>query len=400
MKITEVRVILTCPGRNFLFVKILTDEPGIYGVGEGTLNGSEPIVAKAIEHLSNLIIGRDPAQIEDIWNTLYYSGYWRGGPIFAAALAAIDFALWDIKGKVANLPVYQLLGGRSREGAWVYTHAHGKDPQAVEDHARSFIEKGFRFVRCQIEGGYGGYGGAGLVRNEPSGIPGHKGTDYFTYEPYLTATPKMFEHLRVALGSEINLLHDVHEQLTPNEAAQLSKSLEPYRLFFLEDALRPEQTNFYPMLRAAATTPLAIGEIITSRWECLPLFQNHWIDFIRTAPIHVGGITEIRRICILADAFFVRTAFHGAQDLGPIGQAAALHVDLSIPNFGVQEWITFPPQLADVISGVGYYKDGMAFPQETPGLGTDINEEAAKKYPYQQAYMPTHRRADGTIHLY
>lgn len=400
MKITEVRVILTSPGRNFLFVKVMTDEPGIYGVGEGTLNGSEPIVAKAIEHLSNLIIGRDPAQIEDIWNTLYYSGYWRGGPIFAAALAAIDFALWDIKGKVANMPVYQLLGGRSRDGAWVYGHAHGPTPQAVEDSARSFIEKGYRFVRCQLEGGYGGYGGLGFVRNEPSGISGHRGTDYFNYEPYLISTPKMFEHMRVALGMEINLLHDVHEQLTPNEAAQLAKSLEPYRLFFLEDALRPEQTNFYPMLRQASTTPLAIGEIITSRWECIPMFQNHWIDFIRAAPIHVGGITEIRRICILADSFFVRTAFHGAQDLGPIGQAAALHVDLSIPNFGVQEWMHFPPQLYDVISGTCYYKDGMAFPQEAPGLGTDINEEEAKKYPYQQAYMPTHRRGDGTIHLY
>lgn len=400
MKITEVKVILTCPGRNFLFVKILTDEPGIYGVGEGTVNGSEPIVASAIEHLAPLIIGRDPAQIEDIWNTLYYSGYWRGGPIFAGALAAIDFALWDIKGKVAGLPVYQLLGGRSRDGAPVYRHAHGPTPAAVEEAARSFMEEGIKFIRCQLSGGYGGYGGAGLVRHEDSTVPGHRGTDYFNYEPYLAATPKMFEHLRVALGNDINLLHDVHEQLTPNEAAQLAKSLEPYRLFFLEDPLRPEQKDFFPMLRQASTTPLAIGEIITSRWDCLPLFQNHWIDFIRTAPIHVEGITEIRRICILADAYFVRTAFHGAQDLGPVGQAAAVHVDLSIPNFGVQEWMNFPPQLYDVISGTCHVENGMAYPEEKPGLGVDINEAEAAKYPYQRAYMPTHRRSDGTIHLY
>jgi mannonate dehydratase len=400
MKITEVKVFLTCPGRNYVFVKVMTDEPGIYGVGEGTLNGSEPIVAKAIEHLSNLIIGRDPAQIEDIWNTLYYSGYWRGGPIFAAALAAIDFALWDIKGKVAGMPVYQLLGGRSREGAPVYGHAHGADPKAVEDSARAFIEKGFKFVRCQLTGGYGGYGGGGLLRHEDSNIPGHNGTDYFAFEPYLIATPKLFEHLRVALGMEINLLHDVHEQLMPIEAAQLAKNLEPYRLFFLEDALRPEQKEHYPLLRQASTTPLAIGEIITSRWDCLPLFQNHWIDFIRTAPIHVGGITEIRRICVLADTYFVRTAFHGALDLGPIGQAAAVQVDLSIPNFGVQEWMDFPERVHEVVSGICYLKDGMAYVNEQPGLGVDLNEEEAKKYPYQQAYMPTHRRMDGTIHPY
>ena len=205
-------------------------------------------------------------------------------------------------------------------------YAHGPDPSGVEESVRSFMEKGYKYIRCQLNGGYGGYGGQGLVRHEPSNVPGHKGTDYFNYEPYLTATPKMFEHLRSALGMELNLLHDVHEQLTPIEAAQLARSLEPYRLFFLEDPLRPEQTSYFPMLRQASTIPLAIGEIITSRWECLPLFQNHWIDFIRTAPIHVGGITEIRRICILADAYFVRTAFHGAQDLGPVGQAAAIRL--------------------------------------------------------------------------
>jgi mannonate dehydratase len=270
----------------------------------------------------------------------------------------------------------------------------------VENSARSYIEKGFKYIRAQISGGYGGYGGGGLVRHEDSNVPRHRGTDYFTFEPYLIGTPKLFEHLRMTLGLEINLLHDVHEQLTPIEAVQLAKNLEPYRLFFLEDALRPEQKEHYPLLRQHSTIPLAIGEIITSRWDCLPMFQNHWIDFIRTAPIHVGGITEIRRICTLADAYFVRTAFHGAMDLGPVGQAAAIHVDLSISNFGVQEWMGFPPELYEVITGTCYVKDGMAYPEEKPGLGVDINEAEAKKYPYQQAYMPTHRRVDGTIHLY
>jgi mannonate dehydratase len=401
MKITEVRVILTCPSRNFVFVKVMTDEPGMYGVGEGTVNGSEPIIAKTIEHLSYLLIGRDPAAIEDIWQTLYHSGYWRGGPIFAGALAAIDFALWDIKGKVAGLPVYQLLGGKAREGAAVYGHAAGPTPTAVEDAARSFMAKGYKYIRAQLSGGYGGYGGPGMHRHEDSTIPGHKGTDYFNPAPYLNSTPKLFEHLRLTLGTDdIELLHDVHEQLTPIEAAQLAKNLEPYRLFYLEDPLRPEQKEHFPLVRQASTTALAIGEIISSRWDCLPLFQNHWIDFIRIAPIHVGGITEARKICVLAETYFVRTAFHGAMDLGPIGQAAAVHLDLAIPNFGVQEWVSFPEQLQEVVTGLCYLQDGYAYPQEKPGLGVDIDEAAAQKYPYERAYMPTVRRIDGTMHVY
>ncbi|MBN9389019.1 MAG: D-galactonate dehydratase family protein [Chloroflexi bacterium] len=400
MKITEVRVILTCPGRNHLFVKIMTDEPGIYGIGEGTLNNSEPIVAKAVEHLSQLIIGRDPAQIEDIWHTLYFSGYWRGGPVFMTAIAAIDFALWDIKGKVAGLPVYQLLGGRSRQGVPVYTHGQGPSIEAVEDSVRALMEKGYKFVRAQLSGSFGSYGGGGVVKHEDSTVPGHKGTDFYNFVPYTRTVPAMFDHLRSKLGFEINLLHDVHEQLTPIEAAQLARSLEPYRLFFLEDALRPEQKAYFGMLRQSTTTPLAIGEIITSRWDALELFQNHWVDFIRTAPIHVGGITEIRKICILADSYFVRTAFHGAHDLGPIGQAAAVHVGLSIPNLGVQEWVEFGDQTREVVSGLCYFEDGLVYPQEKPGLGVDIDEEAAKKYPYQQAYFTTKRLWDGTAHPY
>ena len=400
MKITEVRVIVTCPTRNYVLVKVMTDQDGLYGVGDGTLNGSELAVAQAIEHAAPLLLGRDPLATEDTWQLLYHWSYWRGGPIFASALGAIDLALWDIKGKVAGLPVYQLLGGKSREGVACYGHAYGRDPAELEEDVRRFLENGYRYVRAQLRGGYGGYGGPGMVRHEPSTQPHIPGTDFFTPTPYLMSTIKLFEHLRKALGEEVELLHDVHEQLTPIEAAWLAKRLEPYRLFFLEDPLRPEHKESFQLVRAASTTAIAMGELFTSRWDCLPLFQKQWIDFIRIAPIHVGGITEARKICALAETFQIRTAFHGAADIGPIGQAAAVHLDLAIPNFGVQEWVTFPDLVHEVMPGACFFRAGYAYPHEKPGLGVDINEELAKKYPYKRAYMPIVRRIDGSMHVY
>lgn len=400
MKITEVRVYLTGSARNYVLVKILTDEPEIYGVGDGTVNGSEPVIAAALEHLAPLIIGRDPSAIEDIWQTLYSATYWRGGIVYLAALAAIDLALWDIKGKVAGLPVYQLLGGACRDGVGVYGHAHGSTIESVEESARRLIEQGYKYVRVQLDGGYGGYGGPGMVRHTASAVEGHRGVDYFAPEPYLSSTPRLVEHLRSRLGQEINLLHDVHEQLLPIEAARLAKDLEPYRLFYLEDALRPEHIEGFDLIRRNSTTALAMGEIITGRAEWLPLFRRQLIDFIRIAPIHVGGITEARKICVMAEPYAIRSAFHGAMDISPIGQAAAVHLDKAIPNFGVQEWMDFPKQVREVITGGCEVRDGYTNPPEKPGLGVDINEEAARKYPYKKAYMPTVRRVDGTMHVY
>ena len=395
MKITEVRVIVTCPTRNYVLVKVMTDQEGLYGVGEGTLNGSELAVVQAIEHASHLLVGKDPLATEDNWQLLYHWSYWRGGPVFMAALGAVDLALWDIKGKVAGMPLYQLLGGRSREGVACYGHAHGRDLVEVEENVRSFMERGYRYVRAQL----GDYGGPGRVRYEPSSRPELPGTHFFAPTPYLTSTPKLFEHLRKALGDDVELLHDVHEQLIPVEAAWLAKRLEPYRLFFLEDPLRPEHRESLGLVRGASTTPLAMGELFSSRWECLPLFQNRWIDFIRIAPIHVGGITEAKKIAVLADSFQVRTAFHGAADIGPIGQAAAVHLDLAVPNFGVQEWVSFPEPVHEVMPGACEFREGYAYPNEAPGLGVDIDEDKAKRYPYERSFMPIVRRTDGSMHV-
>ena len=396
MRITDVKVIVTCPGRNYVFLKIYTDVPGLYGIGEGTVNGSEPIVAEALRHIAPLLIGRDPQRIEDIWHLVYRHSYWRGGPIFAAAQAAIDFALWDIKGKQANLPVYQLLGGKARDSVMCYSHAFGKDVVETEDSARALMEQGFKVVRCQV----GVYGGAGVLGLNPPVYPGTPPEQIYEPTPYLLSVPKMFKHLREKLGEEIELFHDVHEQLSPIEAARLAKELEPYRLFFLEDPLMPEHRESWPVLRAASTTPLAIGEIITSRWDCLPLFQNRWIDFIRIKPLHVGGLTEARKILILAEPYNVRSAFHGAADIGPVAQAASVALQSVIPNFGVQEWTRYQDPVYDVVSGICEMNRGFISPSEKPGLGIDINEAKAAAYPYQQAWMPLVRRADGSMHVY
>ena len=405
LKITDVRVIVTCPGRNYVLVKILTSEPGLYGVGDATLNGRELAVATALEkHIAPLLIGRDPEQIEDIYQYLYRGSYWRSGPVQMTAVAGVDLALWDIKGKRAGMPVYQLLGGRTRIGALAYTHASGKDFAEVEDAVRRGMERGFKCVRAQValpglEGTYGTSARrkseetAGRVDQQDS-LPQ---TELFEPGPYLRTVPKLFDHLRSKLGEEVELLHDTHEKLGPIDAARLARELEPYHLFFLEDLLRPEHKESFRVIRQHSTTPLAMGELFNSLWDCVPLITEQLIDYIRCDLGHIGGITAGRKLAALAEAFQVKTAWHGPADIGPPTHAANIHVDISIPNFGVQEMVFFPEVTREVIPGGPTFKDGYMDIDDTPGLGTDVNEAAAKKYPYKRAYLPTARRQDGSV---
>ncbi len=405
LKITDVRVIVTCPGRNYVLVKILTSEPGLYGVGDATLNGRELAVATLLEkHIAPLLIGRDPEQIEDAWQYLYRGSYWRGGPVQMTAVAGVDLALWDIKGKRAGMPLYQLLGGRTRMGALAYTHASGADFAEVEDAVRRGMARGFKCVRAQvaIPGLAGTYGTSSRRKSEE-----HAGrvdqqdnlpeTEIFEPSPYLRTVPKLFEHLRSKLGDEVELLHDAHEKVSPIEAARLAHALEPYHLFFLEDLLRPEHKESFRLIRQHSTTPLAMGELFNSIWDCVPLITEQLIDYIRCGVVHLGGITPARKVAALAEAFHVKTAWHGAADLGPPTQAAQIHLDVSIPNFGVQEMVFFPEVTREVIPGGPTFKDGYMNVDDTPGLGTDVNEELAKKYPYTRSYLPTARRKDGSV---
>lgn len=401
MRITDVRVIVTCPGRNYVLLKIETDEPGLYGVGDATLNGRELAVASALQdHIAPLLIGRDPDRIEDTWQSLFRGAYWRGGPVLMTALAGVDLALWDIKGKRAGLPLYSLLGGKTREGALCYTHTAGRDFAQVEDRVRAAQAKGFRVVRVQvvIPGNRGTYGTETQdprVGAAQAGLP-----DEETWEPapYLRTIPKLMAHLRDTVGDEVEIIHDVHERLTPIQAARLAKELEPYHLFFLEDPLRPEHKESFRRVRAASVTPLAMGELFHTRWECLPLISEQLIDYIRCDLGHIGGITEARKIAALAETYSVQTAWHGPGDIAPITHSANVHLDVAIPNFGVQEMVCWPDAVQEVIQGAPEYRDGALWPNESPGLGCDIDEQAAARFPYKRAYLPTTRRADGSVH--
>ncbi len=403
MRITNVKVVVTCPGRNFVLVKIETDE-GLYGWGDATLNGRELAVATLLEeHLAPLLIGMDPDRIEDIYQYLSRGSYWRGGPIQMTAIAGIDLALWDIKGKRANLPVYSLLGGKSREGALAYSHASGGDFQAVEERVRELMAQGFKVIRAQVAitgtGLKGTYGVESAARHQQTyALPSMPEIETWEPAPYLRSVPRLFDHLRSNLPEELELFHDVHERLTPIEAARLAKELEQFHLFFLEDCLRPEHKESFRLIRQHTTTPLAMGELYFNKWDCLPVITEQLIDFIRCDLGHTGGITEGRKIAAIAEPYGVKTAWHGPGDIGPIVHAGNVHLDLVVPNFGVQEMVFFSDQVQEVVTGGPIFADGYLTVTDAPGLGTDVNEAAAAKYPYQRAYLPTTRRLDGSVH--
>ncbi|MDI3543189.1 MAG: mannonate dehydratase [Candidatus Atribacteria bacterium] len=393
MKISNIKVIITCPGRNYVLVKVETDE-GIYGVGDATLNGRELAVAKALEeHIVPLLIGKDPDQIEDIWQYIFRGTYWRGGPVLMTALAGIDMALWDIKGKRAGLPLYSLLGGKSRNKALCYTHIAGKDFAEVRDNALKYIEKGYKALRIQvaIPGCKGTYG---VSEDNANSLPF---VEEWEPGPYLRTIPKLFEYLRVELGDELELLHDVHERLAPIEAKILAKQLEPYRLFFLEDPLRPEHKDSFRVLRQDCAIPIAMGELFSSKWECVSLFENQLIDFIRCDISHIGGISEAKKIANLAEIYYIRTAWHGPSDISPIAHMASVHLDLAVTNFGIQETCEFLPEAYEVFTDFPIFEDGYLTVSEKPGLGCDFNEKTAKAFPYKRGYLPVARRKDGSV---
>jgi len=376
IKIKDVKTILTAPeGINLVVVKIITTEPGLYGVGCATFTQRSLAVATAIEkYLKPFIIGKDPQRIEDIWQSAMVSGYWRNGPVLNNALSGVDMALWDIKGKLAGLPLYQLLGGKCREAASVYRHADGKDEQELTERVIAYKEQGYRYIRCQM----GGYGGKGHSFQSPENA--QEGA-YFDPDAYVRSVPKMFEYVREKLGFEIELLHDVHERVVPIEAVRLAKQLEPYRLFFLEDPLPPEQLEWFTMIRNQSATPIAMGELFNHPREWTPLIVNGLIDFIRVHISQIGGITPAKKLTALCEAFGVRTAWHGPGDVSPVGHAANVHLDVSSINFGVQEWYGFSDVIQEVFPGCPQLKNGYVYPNDQPGLGIDVNEELAAKYP-------------------
>jgi len=398
-EIVSADVIVTCPARNFVTLKIVT-RSGVTGIGDATLNGRELAVASYLkEHVVPNLIGRDCGRIEDLWQFFYRGAYWRRGPVTMTAIAAVDVALWDILGKMANQPLYQLLGGRSREGVLVYGHANGKDIDECSAEVGKYIAQGYKAVRAQsgVPGIKKAYGISNLKNAyEPAESELPLETVWSTPK-YLEFVPKLFERLRKDHGNEIELLHDVHHRLTPIEAARLGKSLEPYRLFWMEDSTPAENQKSFQIIRKHTVTPLAVGEVFNSIWDCKHLLENQLIDYIRTTIVHGGGITHVRRIADYAALHGVRTGFHGATDLSPVCMGAALHFDTWVPNFGIQEYMKHAPETDAVFPHDYTFKDGRLFCGETAGHGVGIDEKLAAKYPYNPKQLPVARLEDGTM---
>lgn len=401
MKITNARLIVCSPGRNFVTIKIETDE-GIYGLGDATLNGREGAVTSYLQdHLIPCLIGRNPFDIEDIWQYFYKGAYWRRGPVTMSAIGAIDMALWDIKGKALQTPVYNLLGGKSRQRMLCYTHANGRTIEDTLEKVAEKMEMGFEAIRVQsgvpgLEKIYGvaekGKAYEPAIRN---GLPNEETWDT---AKYLRFVPKLLEKVRDTFGGDLHLLHDSHHRLTPVEAARLGKELEPYDLFWLEDTIAAELQQGFRLIRQHTTTPLAVGEVFNTIFDCQQLITEQLIDYIRMTVSHGGGITPMQKIASLAELYQVKTGCHGASDMSPICLAACLHLNVSINNFGIQEYMGYPDLTEEVFPHGYYFERGFLYLTDQPGLGVDIDEDLAAKHPYQQAYLPVNRLTDGTLY--
>jgi mannonate dehydratase len=409
LKITDIKTILTAPNRiRLVVVKVSTSEPGLYGLGCATFTQRARVVQTAVDqYLKPFLLGRDVDQIEDIWQSSYVSSYWRNGPVLFNAMSGVDMALWDIKGKRANMPVYQLLGGKCRFGAAVYAHVRGRDIKEVEDSARQAIAKGYRHIRVQVAiPGLATYGtNAAPALTEPARAETIGPTNPRSiWEPglYLRAIPKLFEHLRSSLGSEVELLHDVHERITPNQAVNLCKELEKYHLFFLEDPLPPEEKDHFRLIRQQSSIPIAMGELFNTQQEYVPLIAERLIDFIRIHISQIGGLSMAHKVAALCGFFGVKTAWHGPGDCSPVAHAAGLALELVSRNFGIHEGYVFPPETRDVFPGCPEVRDGFMYAHEAPGLGIDINEKLAARFPITDDppfdyRWGTTRSRDGTV---
>ena len=420
LQIRDVRVILTEPDNiRLVIVKIETTEPELYGIGCATFTQRPTAVVSAVnDYLRPFLIGKNPADIEDIWQSSYVSSYWRNGPVLNNALSGVDQALWDIKGKLANMPVYDLIGGKARDAAAVYVHSTGDDLQEVEDRARAFIDQGFHYIRVQVATpGYATYGSRGAIADDSlqtgprvitdrvtkfdsNKIYAHPG-GIFEPRPYIKSALGLFDHIRATIGWDIEILHDVHERIPPIMGVDLAKEVEQYKLFFLEDLFAPEDNDYFRMVRQQTSTPIAMGELYNSPHEIIPMVKDRLLDFIRVHISQIGGLTPARKLAALCEAFNVRTAWHGPGDTSPVGHAANLMLDLNTINFGIQEYAIFQERTQEVFPGCPEVRDGYMWPNGKPGLGIDVDEELAAKYPFKERAFggawDTVRRADGGV---
>ncbi len=393
MKIIQVKTILTSPNQNYLFVKILTDS-GIYGVGDASLNGREQTVADLIDtYLAPLLIGRDPEQIEDFWQFVYRGSYWRGGNIMMSALCGIDMALWDILGKSAGKPLYVLLGGKVRDKVLCYSHVLGKTQEEKIARAAEYVRvRGLKVIRLR----------AGLpAANGTFKVNGHQNgpkVEPWTPEDEIYNTIEYFIRIREAVGRDVGIIYDLHERFSPDQAVRIMRKLEEYDPFFIEDPVAPDCVDSLRYVREKTAVPIAFGELYKSRWECLPAITGRWVDFIRCDIIRIGGITEAKKVAALAETYDIKTAWHGPNDVSPITHAVNWHLNVSEYNFGIQEDGTTDSLIHQVVTGGPLYRDGYLTMEARPGIGCDVDEEMAARYPFHKAYLPVCRQEDGSLH--
>jgi mannonate dehydratase len=399
MKIVDATVVVTNPGRNFVTLKVETDE-GLTGLGDATLNGRElAVVSYLRDHVVPMLIGSDPHRIEDTWQLLYRGAYWRRGPVTMAAIAAVDVALWDIKAKVAGLPLYQLLGGACRDRVRTYGHANGRDLPELFDSIRARLDEGYPAVRVQtgVPGLRRVYGVGGAAE-DGVGPGAQPAVEDWDTAAYLRHVPTVFEAVRNEFGPDLPLLHDAHHRLTPQQAARLGKTLEPYDLFWLEDCTPAENQDGLRLVRQHTTTPLAIGEVFNTVFDYQTLVREQLVDYVRSAVTHFGGVSPLRKLFDFAAQHQIKSAVHGPEDISPVGLAAAIHLDLAVHNFGIQEYSGHGDRTNEVFRHSYTFTDGHLHPGEAPGIGVQLDERAAAAHPYQPAYLPVARLSDGTLH--
>jgi mannonate dehydratase len=407
LEITDIQTILTAPDKiRLVVVKVLTSEPGLHGFGCATFTQRAYVVQTAVEkYLKPFLVGRNADEIEDIWQSSYVSSYWRNGPVLFNAMSGVDQALWDIKAKRAGMPLYQLLGGKVRKAADCYFHASGRDFAEVEERGREAMAKGFRHVRIQVavpdQATYGTGGGPRAAEGKADGPT--SATRVWESAPYVRLLPKLFEHMRSKLGDDVELLHDIHERVTLQEGIQVCKELEKYRPFFIEDPFPPEQNEHFRLLRQQTSVPIAMGELFNTQHEYVPLIAGRLIDFVRAHVSQIGGLSMARKVAALCEFFGVRTAWHGPGDTSPVGHAAQLALELASHNFGIHEGGGFGSNTREVFPGCPEVRDGAMWANEAPGLGIDVDEKLAAKFPFPAG--PPHfdydwgrtRRRDGTV---
>jgi len=378
LKITKVETFLAYAGRcNLLFVKIHTDE-GVTGVGEASLEGKEASVEAAVKEFSRYLVGKDPGRIEHHWQAMYRGSFWRGGVVQTSAISGIDQALWDIKGKVYGVPVYELLGGPVRDKIRFYTHAHGRTPEELVESARSLVKEGWDALKYLTTG------------------PSEDGAVFKRKD--LEMAGERMRAVREVVGGDVDIMLDCHGRFTPADAVKVGRAVEPYKPFFFEEPVPPEDVDAMVKVSQSLRVPIATGERLYTRWGFKDILYKHAVDVIQPDLCHAGGISEVRKIAALAEIFYVKVAPH--NPLGPVSTAACVQLDAAIPNFLIQEVAQYEriaPWVNKFVREPVKIKRGYAELPKDPGLGVELNEEEIRKHPYKGQDLPRIYAEDGSV---